>query len=128
MRLVTDPNQRWENRRHFFGAAAEAMRRILIDRARRIASEKHGGGQRRVELGDDVSPSVALRVEDVLAVHDALDELEQKDPAMAQVVKLRYFGGLTVEETAEALDQSPRSINRHWMGARAWLARRLEQR
>lgn len=127
LRLVTDPAMRWENRRHFFAAAAEAMRRILIDRARRVASEKHGGAQRRVELDDNISPSVVLQVEDVLAVHDALDELETQDAEMAQVVKLRYFGGLTVEETARALDQSPRSVNRQWLAARAWLARRLEQ-
>ena len=100
------------------------MRRILIDRARRVASEKHGGKQRRVELQDDVSRDTVLAVEDVLAVHDALDELDAKDSAMAQVVKLRYFGGLTVEETAEALNESPRSVNRHWTAARAWLAKR----
>lgn len=127
LRLVTDPAVRWENRRHFFGAAAEAMRRILIERARRIASEKHGGARRRVELDENVPRDVALPVEDVLSVHGVLDELEALDPDMAQVVKLRYFGGLSVEETAEALAQSPRTVNRQWTSARAWLARRLEQ-
>lgn len=128
LRLVTDPEMKWENRRHFFGAAAEAMRRILIDRARRVASEKHGGKQRRVELQDDVSRDTVLAAEDVLAIHHALDELEARDAAMAQVVKLRYFGGLTVEEAAQAMGESPRSVNRHWTAARAWLARRLEER
>ncbi len=128
LRLVTDPSLRWENRRHFFGAASEAMRRILIDRARRVHSQKHGGAHRRVELDDEVSRDTVLGAEDVLAIHDALDELEAQDAAMAQVVKLRYFGGLTVEETARALDASPRSVNRHWTAARAWLSRRLEER
>jgi len=127
LRLVTDPAMQWENRRHFFGAAAEAMRRILIERARRVSRQKRGGHQQRVELDEELAPSNEPDVEEVLAVHDALDELEARDPGMAQVVKLRYFGGLTVEETAQAMGESPRSVNRNWTAARAWLKRRMEQ-
>lgn len=126
LRLVTDPNMQWENRRHFFAAAAEAMRRILIERARRVSRQKRGGDQQRVELDEELTPGTELQIEEVLAIHDALNELEARDPGMAQVVKLRYFGGMTVEETAQALDESPRSVNRNWTAARAWLKRRLE--
>jgi RNA polymerase sigma factor (TIGR02999 family) len=127
LRLVTDPSMQWENRRHFFGAAAEAMRRILIERARRVARQKRGGDRSRVEFDEGRLPDAAPQVDEVLAIHDALDELVARDADMAQVVKLRYFGGLTVEETAQALDQSPRSVNRSWTAARAWLKVRLEQ-
>jgi len=126
LRLITDPGMKWENRRHFFAAAAEAMRRILIERARRVSRQKRGGDQQRVELDEERTPDDALQIEEVLAVHTALDELEALDPQMAQVVKLRYFGGLTIEETAQAMDESPRTINRHWTAARAWLKRRID--
>jgi RNA polymerase sigma factor (TIGR02999 family) len=127
LRLVTDPTLQWENRRHFFGAAAEAMRRILIERARRVSRQKRGGDRERVDLDEELTPGQELQVEEVLAIHDALDELEALDAGMAQVVKLRYFGGLTVEETAQAIGESPRSVNRNWTAARAWLKRRMEQ-
>ena len=127
LRLVTDPSMQWENRRHFFGAAAEAMRRILIERARRVSSQKRGGDRQRVDLDDHPSPQAELPVEEVLAVHTALDELAALDPEMAQVVKLRYFAGMSIEEAAQALNQSPRTVNRHWTGARAWLKRRLAE-
>ena len=127
LRLVTDPDMKWENRRHFFGAAAEAMRRILIERARRVSRQRRGGDQERVELNEELVPDRAGQMDEILLVNDALDELEAQDAQMAQVVKLRYFGGLTVEETAAALDLSPRSVNRNWTAARAWLKRRIEQ-
>lgn len=127
LRLVTDPDMKWENRRHFFAAAAEAMRRILIERARRVSRQKRGGDQERVELIDDLVPGADPQAEEVLLVHDALDELAAQDPQMAEVVKMRYFGGLTVEETAQAMDLSPRSVNRSWTAARAWLKRRIKQ-
>lgn len=127
LRLVTDPDMKWDNRRHFFAAAAEAMRRILIERARRVSRQKRGGDQQRVELHEELAPDDGPQVEEVLAVNAALDELEALDPQMAQVVKLRYFGGLTVEETAQAMGESPRTINRHWTAARAWLKRRIDQ-
>ena len=127
LRLVTDPSIQWENRRHFFGAAAEAMRRILIERARRASRRKRGGGQQRVDLDEERMSGEALVAEDVLAINLALEQLEALDADMAQVVKLRYFAGLTVEETAQALNQSARSVNRSWTAARAWLKRRLSQ-
>jgi RNA polymerase sigma factor (TIGR02999 family) len=126
LRLVEDPDARWENRAHFFAAAAEAMRRILIERARRYARQKHGAGHRRVSVHEDVL-GTEPRPEELLDLDRALDRLEAQDAAMAQVVKLRYFGGLTVEETASALDVSARSVNRLWTGARAWLARELRR-
>ena len=126
LRLVTDPSMKWDNRRHFFAAAAEAMRRILIERARRVSRQKRGGGRTRIDLDEELTPRDEPKVEEVLAVHAALDELEAIDPQMAQVVKLRYFGGLTVDEAAQALGESPRTINRQWTAARAWLKRHLE--
>lgn len=122
LRLVGDHEVRWEGRAHFFGAAAEAMRRILIDRARRRASRKRGGRRQRVTLDDEVTPAGPPDVE-LLALDAALDRLEARDPGLAQIVKLRYFAGLTVPETAEALNLSSRTVNRRWMAARALLHR-----
>jgi len=100
LRLVGDQQARFENRAHFFGAAGEAMRRVLVDRARERGALKRGGDQRRVTL-DDRAAGVTPPSDDLLAVDDALRKLEEKDAAMALVVKLRYFAGLTVEETAD---------------------------
>jgi RNA polymerase sigma factor (TIGR02999 family) len=122
LRLIADPAARWENRAHFFGAAAEAMRRILIERARRISRQKRGGGQAAVPL-DEVEVAAPGEPEELLAIDLALTKLQAHDPEMAEVVKLRYFAGLTVEETAEALAMSPRGVNRAWTAARAWLKR-----
>lgn len=120
LRLVGGQDVEWQNRAHFYGAAAEAMRRILIDRARKYASMKHGGEFRRTEYAEgDVSDKDELI--ELLEWNEALDKLEEKDAAMAQVVKLRYFAGLTVGETAQAMDVSPRSVNRLWTSAQAWL-------
>jgi RNA polymerase sigma factor (TIGR02999 family) len=124
VRVLGTTETRWESRAHFFGAAAEAMRRILVDHARRRVSRKRGGDLRRVELGDPAAPGT--EPEDLLALHQALDRLEARDASMARVVKLRYFAGLGVEETAEVLDVSPRSVNRAWTAARAWLRRDLD--
>jgi RNA polymerase sigma factor (TIGR02999 family) len=123
MRLVGADAPRWENRAHFFGAAAEAMRRILIDHARQKLSLKRGGDRYRVDLEDAAAPE--RRLEELLAVNEALARLEDRDATMAKVVKLRYFAGLGVEETAEILNVSPRSVNRAWTGARSWLRREL---
>jgi len=120
LRLVGVQPPRFENRAHFFSAAAEAMRRILIDRARQKRAVRHGGGQQRVELehvelpfpGDD---------DQLLAVNDALEQLATAHPLEAEVVKLRYFVGLTHEETAEALGISLRTAKYYWAHARAWL-------
>ena len=118
-------DQRFENRAHFFSAAAEAMRRILVDRARRVAREKHGGGAEHVDhTGIEIAAPLADGKE-LLAVHDALDRLAAHDPRMAELVKLRYFAGLSFEETAEVLGVSVRTAKRDWSYARAWLHRAI---
>lgn len=124
LRLVQDREAEWDSRGHFFAAAAEAMRRILVERARKYAGPKRGGGRRRVAIEDsdltfDIDPA------EMLALDEALDELEQTDPRMQKITKLRYFAGLTVQETAAALGISPRTVNIEWSYARAWLYKRL---
>ena len=116
--------QCWKTRGHFFGAAAEAMRRILVEQARRKNRGKHGGGRQRVELDSQVELTDESD-EDLVALDEALQRLEQEDPSAAAVVKLRYFAGLTTEEAAQALDISVRTANRHWAYARAWLYQQL---
>ncbi len=125
LRLVGDAELRWDNRGHFFAAAAEAMRRIVIDRARQRGRLKHGGGRRPVTLEDDVATREPV-AEEVLALDEALTRLERHDRRMSDVVKLRYFAELTVEETAEALELSPRTVKRTWAAARAWLYDAME--
>jgi RNA polymerase sigma factor (TIGR02999 family) len=122
LRLNPDRSS-WENRRHFFGAAAQAMRRILVDHARQKLADKRAAGA-RVTLSDlDIAaPEEDL---DVLAVNDALDVLAQEDPRLSEVVSLRFFAGMSVEETARALDVSPITIKRDWAFARAWLCERI---
>jgi RNA polymerase sigma factor (TIGR02999 family) len=121
LRLSKDgADRRWDRRGHFFAAAAIAMRRILVERARHYRRIKHGGTQQRVEL-DFESPAPAPEFTDVLAVDQALTRLEQLDPAKARVVLLRYFAGLTIEETADAMDVSPATVKNEWAFARAWL-------
>lgn len=121
LRLVGgDGEARWENRAHFFGAAAEAMRRILVEVARRKGRIKHGGQRQRCELDDAdfVEVPVAL---DLVALSEALDKLAEEDPKKAELVKLRYFAGLTVEEAGEMLGISRATADRYWAFARAWL-------
>ena len=121
LRLAGDgTDRRWDRRGHFFAAAAIAMRRILVERARHYRRIKHGGGQQRVELDFD-SPALAPSLPDVLAIDEALTRLEQIDRPKAQIVLLRYFAGLTVEETAAALELSPATVKNEWAFARAWL-------
>lgn len=127
VRLCGSTAQHWENRAHFFAAAAEAMRRILIDHARRKRSRKRGGDHTRVAL-PDVAGKGAEHIEDLLSMDEALESLGEHDPEMARVVKLRFYAGLSVNETAQALDTSPRSVNRAWTGARAWLRREMTRR
>ncbi|HVA47585.1 MAG TPA: ECF-type sigma factor [Pirellulales bacterium] len=117
--------QDWNSRGHFFAAAAEAMRRILVDRARRKRSRKRGGGRDRVPL-DEANLAAAQDAEEVLAVDEALAGLAAADAQAAELVKLRYFAGLSIPEAAEALDISPRSADRLWAYARAWLRRAIE--
>jgi RNA polymerase sigma factor (TIGR02999 family) len=118
--------QVWQNRGHFFGAAALAMRRILVERARYRKRIRHGGGLNRVDLdGVAVVDAESENGTDLLALEEALTKLEQLDPRKAKVVSLRYFAGLTVEETAAALDLSASTVKNEWAFARAWLHREL---
>ena len=125
VRLVDRDNaHRWAGRGHFFAAAAEAMRRILIEQARRKRQLKRGGGHRRIDL-DEVSCLVETPPDDLLTLNDALTRLESTDPAAATLVKLRYFAGLTMPEAAAALQIPLRTAERNWTFARTWLHREL---
>jgi RNA polymerase sigma factor (TIGR02999 family) len=124
LRLVGDEDPPWQNRAHFFAAAAEAMRRILIERARRRSREKHGGGRFRVTL-DDRIVGADPDADELLALHEALSRLESLDPGMATVVKLHQFAGLSLVETAAAIGSSERTVSRQFTAARAWLRREL---
>jgi RNA polymerase sigma factor (TIGR02999 family) len=117
-------HQPWRNRAHFFAAAAEAMRRILVDNARRKKAARHGGGAERISL-DGLDLAANMDDEQLLAVHDALDQLAAHDPTKAELVKLRFFAGLTLDETARVLDISEPTAKRYWAYARAWLYRRI---
>lgn len=125
LRLVGDTELSWDSRGHFFGAAAEAMRRILIDRARRKGRQRHGAGLARATLNESAVVGQAPQDDDLESLDDALSRLEVQDEQMAQVVKLRYFAGLTVAETAGIMDLAPRTVNRKWTAARAWLHREM---
>jgi len=116
--------QHWNSRGHFFGAAAEAMRRILVEQARRKNRVRHGCELQRVDFDSELQISDEAD-ENLLALDEALQRLALEDPQAADVVKLRYFAGLTIEETASALGISVRTVNRHWAYARAWLFRQL---
>jgi RNA polymerase sigma factor (TIGR02999 family) len=127
LRLVGSSPPAWENRAHFFGAAAEAMRRILVEHARRKLSLKRGGGAERVELHESALVLTAPP-DELLAVHEALDELASQDAAAAELVKLRYFVGMTMDEAASALNLSKRSAENLWTYARVWLHREIRRR
>lgn len=124
LRLVGSDQRSWANRSHFFAAAAEAMRRILVEHARRKKSLKRGGGAEREELNESALV-LAAPADELLAVHEALGELEKEDPTSAELVKLRYFVGMTMEEAAAALGLAHRSAERLWTYARAWLRRAI---
>ncbi|HEX2476778.1 MAG TPA: sigma-70 family RNA polymerase sigma factor [Lacipirellulaceae bacterium] len=123
LRLIDDENVRWDGRGHFFAAAAEAMRRILIEHARRKNAVKHGGGRERIELNEELPPiaSPCDNIEDLLALDEALQRLAKEDPSKAELVKLLYFAGLNLEEAAAAQGISRTTAYRHWLFARAWL-------
>jgi RNA polymerase sigma factor (TIGR02999 family) len=126
LRLVGPADDaRWDNRGHFFAAAAEAMRRILVDHARRKAAARRGGERTRLELAPDLAVTREPR-EDLIALDEALDRLSAEDPLKAELVKLRYFGGLTLPEAAAVLGLPERTAGRHWAYARAWLRRAVE--
>lgn len=126
LRLVGDGSSRFEGRGHFFAAAAEAMRRILIDQARRKMSLKRGAGAERVDL-DDLQMAVAADDDTLLAVDEAMAKLAKEDPDSAEFIKLRFFAGLTNDEAARALGIPERTARRHWSFARAWLHRELRR-
>ncbi len=126
LRLGGDAQPGWQNRRHFFGAAAEAMRRILIERARRRSAVRHGGGQERVDINDvEVAQPLPLDGR-LLALNEVLDRFASLDPEKAELVKLRYFAGLPVEDAAQAMGISPATAHRWWVFARAWLIREMQ--
>jgi RNA polymerase sigma factor (TIGR02999 family) len=125
LRLVGANSPKFENRAHFFSAAAEAMRRILIDRARRKLTVRHGGRFERVELREE-DLGAQWSDEQLLAVHEVLDILAMEHPAQAEVVKLRYFAGMTNEETARALGVSVATVKNYWTFARAWLFQEIK--
>jgi RNA polymerase sigma-70 factor, ECF subfamily len=125
MKLVGQKHADWQNRSQFYGVAAQLMRRILIDHAREHLAAKRGGGARPVTLSGVDVPNDSDEAVDVLALHEALERLSALDERQGKVVELRYFGGLSVEETAEALEISPATVKREWATARAWLKREL---
>jgi RNA polymerase sigma factor (TIGR02999 family) len=123
LRLVGRPDLEWQNRRHFFGIAAQAMRQILVDHARRRGARKRDGG-RPVAL-DEIAVAAPALSDEILGVDEALARLEALSPRAARVVELRYFAGLSIEETAATLETSPATVKRDWLAARAWLHREL---
>jgi RNA polymerase sigma-70 factor, ECF subfamily len=126
MRLVDQRNVRWQNRAHFFAIAAQAMRRILVSRARAGLAEKRGGGGEKIQI-DDLEIANPESSVDLVAIDEALQRLAGLDPQQGRIVELRFFGGLTVEETADVLQLSASTVKREWRTAKAWLRRELEQ-
>jgi RNA polymerase sigma factor (TIGR02999 family) len=124
LRLVRNHDPGWDGRRHFFAAAAQAMREILIEQARRKASLKHGGQARRISLSDGLA-WIQPPTGDLLALDDAIEQLRAEDARLAEIVQLRFYAGLTIEETASVVGESATTLKRDWRFARAWLARRL---
>ena len=124
LRLTSDDKRKWNDRTHFFAAAAEAMRRILVDNARHKRAERHGGGHQRTNL-PEIACVVAQNEDQLLAVNEALEKLAAQDKQKAELVKLRYFVGMTIEEAAEVLGISTGTAKRHWAYARAWLAEEI---
>jgi RNA polymerase sigma factor (TIGR02999 family) len=127
LRLVGRRDPGWDGRRHFFGAAARAMREILIEQARRKRSRKHGGAARRVELAEDLA-LIEPPADDLLALDEAIEQLRAERPHLVEVVLLRYYTGLSVEETADVVGRSVSTVTREWRFARAWLAGRVKLR
>ncbi len=127
LKLIDQNDARWQNRAHFFAIAAQAMRRILIDSARKHAAAKRGGPQ--AELSLDEVADIALEPDsNLLKLDEALNQLAKIDSRQSRIVELRYFGGLTIEETAEVISVSPATVKREWMMARAWLHQEITER
>jgi RNA polymerase sigma factor (TIGR02999 family) len=125
LRLVSEQAAKWDHRGHFYAAAAEAMRRILIERARRKQRVRHGGDHHRVEFEEAMQLGLESDPALVLSVHDALERLAQMDPRLHELVKLRCFLGMSIAEAAKVLDVSSRTLDRDWIVARAWLRKEL---
>lgn len=126
LRMFGDAQASWEDRAHFFGTAARAMRSILVDMARQRSAEKRGGDRVRIELDDD-AVETTTELDEVVAVHDALEKLEAIDSQGAQVIQLRFFAGLDLNDVARVLDVNERTVRRRWDEARAWLFRELSR-
>jgi RNA polymerase sigma factor (TIGR02999 family) len=126
LRLIEPTQVSWQNRAHFFGIAARLMRQILINHAEARRAAKRGGDTERISLGD-VAQRADTPAVDLLELHEALRQLEQIDPPQGQIVELRYFSGLTIEEVAEVMNLSPATVKREWSTARAWLKRALSR-
>ena len=126
LRLAGDDHRKWNDRTHFFAAAAEAMRRILVDNARRKRTQRHGGGLPPVEL-TDIAVETEHKDDQLLEVSEALDKLAAIEPQKAELVKLRYFVGMTIEEAAQVLGISERTAKRQWAYARAWLGQEIRK-
>ena len=126
LKLLKDRPGRWQNRAHFCAIAAHSMRQVLIERARARDALKRGGGQPRVTFDEGLDAAVPQQSIDMVALDAALDRLAERDAGQARIVELRFFGGLSIEETAEAMGISPATVKRHWAVARAWLAKELE--
>lgn len=124
LKIARSEDRNWENRAHFFGVAARAMRQILVDHARSKSSQKRGGWQERITLADDAA-TTRNSSREIVALDDALKNLEQIDERRSRVVELKFFGGLTADEIAEVLKISPETVNRDWKFARTWLLREL---
>jgi len=125
LRLTGNEEVKWQGRGHFFGAAAEAMRRILIDKARRKHAQRHGGGQQRIDI-QEIEIADVTKDDELLAVNESLEKFAAHDPQKAELVKLRYFAGLTIEESAQILHISAPTAKRWWTYARAWLYRQIQ--
>lgn len=126
IRLLDQPNMPWQNRAHFFGVAAQVMRHVLIDHARRYCYAKRGGGAHKVPL-DEVLIVNDQRAEELVALDDALQTLATLDPRKSQIIELRFFGGLSIAETAEVLKLAPITVTREWRAAKAWLRREMNK-
>lgn len=124
LRLIDQNQVQWQNRAHFFGVAAQMIRRILVDHARTRHAQKRGGNAQKLSL-DEAIGLPEQRDLDIIALDDALKQLAELDPQQSKVIELRFFGGLSIEETAEAIGISPATVKREWVTARAWLLRQL---
>lgn len=126
IRLIDQQDVQWQNRAHFFAVAAQVMRHILVDHARRHAYAKRGGGARKVSL-DEATVSTEQRAAELIALDDALNKLAALDPRKSKIIELRFFGGLNIEETAEAMKISSPTVQREWRSAKAWLRREMNK-